>query len=98
MLGKALVCQSHRYQLGKLTAKLHVHSRDWLVRSPYCEAECIWQNRQSGERDLGNLTETRRQVPEFRGVSPDALDLGLCVWYSRRVPGRKPALGCMVRY
>jgi hypothetical protein len=89
MLGKALVSQSHRYQLGKLTAKLHVHSRDWLVRRPYRDMECIWQNRQSCERDLGNLTETRRQAPEFRGVSPGALDLGLCVWCSRQVPDKE---------
>jgi hypothetical protein len=97
MLGEALVCQSHRYQLMKLTAKLHVHNRDRLVRSPFRDTECIWQSRQSCKRDLGTLMETRRQAPEFRGVNPDPLDLGLCVWCSRQVPDRIPALGCMVR-
>ncbi len=42
---EALVCLSHRYQPGKLTAKLHVHNKNWLVRSPYRDTEHIGQSR-----------------------------------------------------
>jgi hypothetical protein len=33
--------KAHRYHSGKLTAKLHLHSRDWLVRTPYRGTGCI---------------------------------------------------------
>jgi hypothetical protein len=36
---EALVYLSHRYQPGKLTAKLHVRNKNWLVRSPYRDTE-----------------------------------------------------------